>query len=113
MTQIDLESNCVTVNHTRGPKIVVNNRPKQIYIVQENWIQVWPDTDDLDIMFKAFNDLLDKFCRQQVKLLIICNPPVRLLVCFFNKSLAFYRSKYKIDVKVLINDGDSALYTLP
>lgn len=113
MTQTDLEINCITVNHSRGPKIRVKNKPNQVYQVSENWNQVWPDTDDLDIIFKTFNDLLDRFCKQEVKLLIVCNPPPRILISFWNKSLAFYRNKYKIDVKVLIYDGDSALYTLP
>lgn len=103
----------IAVNYPRGKTIQVNNRPDEIFEIQDKWQLEWPFTDDLDLYFKMFNDCLDKFVRTDVKLLIICNPPKRFLASLFHKSLDFYRFKYKINVLVLITEGDSALYDLP
>lgn len=113
MDQIDQKIDVVAVNFTRGKAIKVNNSP-YVYNIVEKVSLEWPDTDDLDVIFKAFNDYLDTFCHfGKAKVLILCNPPRRFLVTMWHKSLAFYRFKYKIDVKVLIHEGDSAIYTLP
>lgn len=103
----------VTINHSRGKKIVVRNRP-EIYKVVEDLKVEWPEGDDLEVWFKAFNDALDKFVHgEKAKILMVCNPPNRFLISCWNKSLNGYRFQHKIDVKVLIHQGDSAIYTLP
>lgn len=113
MTQTDQKIDVVAVNYSRGKTIRTNNSGKIFNIVDKMTLE-WPDTDDLDLITKSFNDLLDTFCRlNKAKVLIVCNPPQRFLITMWTKSLAFYRFKYKIDIKVLINQGDSAIYTLP
>ncbi len=107
------EIGVVTINHSRGKKIVVRNRP-EIFKVVEDFKVEWPEGDDLDVWFKTFNDALDRFVHQgKAKVLIVCNPPTRFLISFWNKSMNGYRFQHKIDIKVLIHQGDSAIYTLP